>query len=468
VASLREELESETRAVIFTRLLPLIGGILAAVLLLGLILSRRLVDPLQELIAAARAISERQWDTPLPVTRNDEIGLLSRTLQRMTQQLRDTIVGLEDRVLERTRQLETTLEISQKFVTILDLSDLLRQVVTLTKETFDYYHVHIYILDNLGENPIIAEGYGEAGLELKRQRHSISVTTPQSLVARAAREGEVVLVENVRENPNWLPNPLLPETHSEMAVPIKAETKVVGVLDVQSERVGGLTIEDKATLQVLANQIAVAVRNANLFTETQEKLYEAQRLQRLYTGQAWEKLGALRQTTNYEVRQAALPPIEEISTPEFEAVLHQKQTVDIKWQPMEHEANDQQQGQSPQMVTALATPLKLRDQIIGALGVHDVNPDRRWTQDEIALIEAVSEQMSLAIENARLFEETGRRANREKVIADMTQQVWASGELEQVLKTAVEQLGSQLGASEVIIRLGSERDLVAATSEEVV
>jgi GAF domain-containing protein len=93
------------------------------------------------------------------------------------------------------------------------------------------------------------------------------------------------------------------------------------------------------------------------------------------------------------------------------------------------------------------------------LGIRDADPDRRWTEEEIALIETVSEQMSLAIENARLFEETGRRAGRERMIAEMTRQIWASGELEQVMRTAVEQLGTTLDASKVVIRLGTEDEL---------
>jgi GAF domain-containing protein len=101
----------------------------------------------------------------------------------------------------------------------------------------------------------------------------------------------------------------------------------------------------------------------------------------------------------------------------------------------------------------------LGEEVIGVLGIRDDDPDRHWTEEEIALIEAVSEQMSLAIENARLFEETGRRASRERVIADVTRRIWASGELEQVMRTAVEQLGQTLDASKVIIRLGTEDQL---------
>jgi GAF domain-containing protein len=98
----------------------------------------------------------------------------------------------------------------------------------------------------------------------------------------------------------------------------------------------------------------------------------------------------------------------------------------------------------------------LRDEIIGVLGIHDDNPDRRWTEEEVALIEAVSQQMTLAIENARLFEHTQRDAWRNQAISETTAEVWASEEIEAVMKAAVTQLGKKLNASEVVIRLGTQ------------
>jgi GAF domain-containing protein len=102
----------------------------------------------------------------------------------------------------------------------------------------------------------------------------------------------------------------------------------------------------------------------------------------------------------------------------------------------------------------------LRDQIIGVLGIHSDDLNRQWTADEIALIEAVSEQMSLAIENARLFEESQRNAWRDQIISESTAKVWSSADIEEVMRTAVAQLGEKLRASEVVIRLGTEEELV--------
>jgi GAF domain-containing protein len=390
----------------------------------------------------------------------------------MTGQLRETIGTLEVRVVDRTRQLETVVEVSQRLAGILELSDLMRQVVILTKETFNYYHAHIYLLE--GETLLMTEGYGEAGAEMKRQGHTIPLVAPQSLVARSAREGRVVIVENVREDPEWLPNPLLPDTHAEMAVPVMLGSEVVGVLDVQSDRIGGLTQEDESALQVLSNQVAIAVRNARLFAQTQDALYEAQRLQRLYTGEAWEQFRSARRTTDYEFRQSNLPPLKEVPTPEAMAALEQEQTVDFRFPTGDfglestngESAKDTQSeienqkpaGQMSKMGTALATPLKLRDEIIGVMGIHDENPDRRWSEEELTLIEAVSEQMSLAIENARLFEHTQRDAWRNQVVSETTAKVWASSEIEEVMKAAVAELGDKLKASEVVIRLAAEAE----------
>ncbi len=421
---------------------------------LGLWVALRISGRIEHLTVAARRIIGGDFMVQVPTEGRDETGELAEAFSTMTAQLRELIGSLEKQVAERTRGLETVVEISQQLAGILEVSDLLRQVVVLTKERFDYYHVHIYLADETSEKLVMTEGYGQAGAEMKRQGHTIALSAEQSLVARAARLRRIVLVQDVREDPEWLPNELLPETRAEMAVPIISGTKVLGVLDVQSNQVDGLTDEDGAVLWALANQVAVAVRNAESFAETQQALNEAEKLQRLYTGQAWERFGATRPTTDYEIRQAVLPPIGQITTPEAVTAAQHKQTIGLRI------GGDGGPGAAEGTEAAIATPLKIGDEIIGVLGVRDANPDRRWTEEETALIEAVSEQMSLALENARLFEETGRRAGRERIIADVTRQIWASGELDYVMRTAVEQLGKTLDASKVVLRLGTEDRLV--------
>ena len=429
------------------------GGLLvfgaSVILAAARYLGRVIFQPLEQFQVGVEFVGQRDLSYRLDLPQKDEIGRIAGAFNRMADELQALYESLEQQVADRTRRLETIVEVSRQLSGILSLDDLLRQVVTITKETFNYYYVHVYLLDDQSQHLVMAEGYGEVGAELKRRTHRIPLSADRSLVARAVREQQVILVENVRDDPGWLPNPLLPDTQAEMAVPIMIGRELVGVLDVQADRVGGLTLEDRATLRTLANEIAVAVLNTRAFTQTQEALYAAQRLQRLYMAQAWEKFTRTRSAAAYEFRAPGLPPLSEVTTPEAITALQQGQTV--KSPPF---------GGEVPLSSALAAPLKLRGQIIGVLGLHDQNPERRWTEDEIALLEAVGEQMSLAIENARLFDETSRRAGREQLIADMTRQVWASGDLEQVMQTAVVQLGETFNASKVVLRLGTADELM--------
>ncbi|MCB0165863.1 MAG: GAF domain-containing protein [Anaerolineae bacterium] len=433
-------------------LLPLVA--FSIFLALFYLLNQSIVNRLKSLENVTQRISTGELNLSAQVDSGDEIGLLAHTFNIMTKRLRESLGDLEKRVVERTYQLETVVEVSQKLSSILDLSDLMHEVVYLTRETFDYYHVHIYLLDEWGETLDMVEGYGEAGAEMKRRGHSILLRAPKSLVARAAREGKILNVNDVRQNSEWLPNPLLPETRSEAAVPIYLGSEIVGVLDVQSEKIAGITPESERILRALASQVATAVGNARLFAKTQTALKRAEHLQSLYTGDAWQRL-TKNTPSNFEIsRSSALPPLPEKFTREAEMALQQRQTVNLKLDSANDKNNEEDKKESSYSVAHhVVTPLKLRNQVIGILGLQDNNPDRQWTTEEIALIEAISEQMSLAIENARLFEETGRRASRERIIADVTQQVWSADEIEAVMRTAVTQLGEKLQASEVVIRL---------------
>ncbi len=432
----------------------------------GIYVSRYLTTPLLKLTQTADRLAAGEIGLRATTEGPAEVVRLAGAFNAMTVQLQDLIGSLEERVATRTQRLKTIAVLSERLAAILDFEPLLQAVVDEIREKFEYYHAHVYILDEQRQNLMLTAGVGEAGAQMKAKGHYIPFDALTSLVARAARTGEVVWVDNVREAADWLPNPLLPDTYAEMAVPIILEDQVMGVLDVQQDRVRGLDETDASLLRSLANQVAVAIRNARLFTQTQTALAEAQRAQRVYLSQAWEHLLTTRPTTDYEFRQPTLPPLQQVVTPEAEAALQREQTITLRAPTADYKAevaDDSQTSPSRPHLTvpsALATPLKLHNQIIGVLGLHDENPNRHWTEDEIALIEAISEQMSLAIENARLFEEGQRSAWRDRVVSESTAKVWSSAEIEEVMKAAVAQLGDKLRASEVVIRLGTEAELV--------
>ncbi len=173
-------------------------------------------------------------------------------------------------IQKRASELQTVAEVGTAAATILDPDRLLAQVVELTKTNFGLYHAHIYLIDETGEFLVLASGAGEAGAQMKAQGWKIAADSATSLVARAFRTREGVIVNDVQAAPDFLPNPLLPETRAELAVPLIVGERVLGVLDVQADQVGRFTREDVAIQTTLAGQIATAIENARLFQESRQ------------------------------------------------------------------------------------------------------------------------------------------------------------------------------------------------------
>jgi signal transduction histidine kinase/DNA-binding response OmpR family regulator len=213
------------------------------------------------------------------VETNDEIGQLAQAFDTMAGRLHHAFETLEDRVRERTHALETSAEISHRLTAILDLSELLRYVVNRLQNEFNFYHIHIFLLDDEREKLVATEGVGQTGAEMKIGDYSIRLDAPKSLVARAARTCEVVIVDNVHEAEDWLPHLLLPNTCSEIAIPITlgVEAEVVGVLNVQEDQVASFDEGVANLLRSLANQVGVAIHNAQLYSLAQQELTERQR-----------------------------------------------------------------------------------------------------------------------------------------------------------------------------------------------
>jgi len=204
--------------------------------------------------------------------------------QEINKELRDLSANLEQRVSERTKALSTVAEVSAAASTILETDHLLQAVVDLSKERFGFYHAHIYLLNEAGDTLVLASGAGEVGRQMVAEGRSIPLDREQSLVARAAREKQGVTVNDVTQAPDFLPHPLLPDTRSELAVPMMVGENVLGVLDVQSELVGRFTEADVAIQTTLASQIASAIQNARSYTEiqrNQELLSDALEIARL-------------------------------------------------------------------------------------------------------------------------------------------------------------------------------------------
>jgi len=264
--------EAEALAALETSTNTTLLTVLAALLAAGIVatlFTQFLAQPITRLTETAARITAGDLTAQAPVEADDEVGALATAFNVMTTQLRETLAGLEARVMERTRAIAASAEVSRRLSTVLDRQKLVRDVVEQVQGAFGYYYVQIYFWDEAREYLVMAGGTGEAGQTLLARGHKL--LAGQGLVGRAAETNTPVLVPNTAENPVWLPNPLLPNTRAELAVPIALGDRVLGVLDVQHDVINGLDNEDVEVLQSLANQVAVATQNARTFAQTQRQ-----------------------------------------------------------------------------------------------------------------------------------------------------------------------------------------------------
>lgn len=256
-------------SVLSSTILSAVVGLVALALgiLIAWFLGRRIIRPLGELTEAAEQVGAGNLDYTVEATGQDEFSVLGRVFNQMAGQLRDMVGSLEQLVTSRTRALATSFDVSRRLSTILDREQLVSEVVEQVRSAFEYYHTHIYLLDEGGQELVMVGGTGQAGQTMLATGHSL--IRGQGLVGKAAETRQPVLVTNVQEEPDWLPNPLLPQTRSEVAVPIVLGERLIGVLDVQHDVKDGLDEHDVELLESIAIQIAIALQNAELYDNAQ-------------------------------------------------------------------------------------------------------------------------------------------------------------------------------------------------------
>jgi GAF domain-containing protein/HAMP domain-containing protein len=251
----------QERNTLFLALGVALGAAVAAVATAQL-----LTNPIIRLNETATRLAAGDFSAQASVESRDEIGHLATTFNSMTAELRRTLKGMED----RSRALAVSADVSRRLSTILDHKELVAAVVQQVQEAFNYYHVHIYLHDESSGLLVMTGGTGEAGRAMLAAGHKIA--RGRGLVGRAAVLNEVVLAPDTAREKDWLPNPLLPDTKTEVAVPIASGNQILGVLDVQHNVTGSLGESDAALLQSIADQVAIALQNAYLFAEVQRQV----------------------------------------------------------------------------------------------------------------------------------------------------------------------------------------------------
>jgi len=426
-----EPITSQARAILLlTVIIAVTVGVSA------LLIARQFTSPITHLTDVAQQVTAGNLLTQAPVESNDEIGTLATAFNTMTNELRQTLEDLEHRVAERTSelahasekmkyrasQLQTVAEVARAIASVQDPDQLMQMVTQLVSERFGFYHVGIFLLDKPGEYAVLQAANSEGGQRMLARGHRLKVGQV-GIVGFVTGRGEPRVAMNVGEDAVYFNNPDLPYTRSEMAIPLKIGERIIGALDVQSMLPTAFTGEDISLISTLADQIAIAIENTRLYRETKNALGEMQSLHRQYLQEAWSKTVIERGKTGYEYLQGKILPVHG--------------------------------NESEEMDGSLTTPITVRGQIIGMFNLDKPENVAEWSDEDISLVKQIADQIGLALENARLIEETQRRAEREHLVAQITNKLRASNDPQVILQTALSELRQALQAKDVQVLLQS-------------
>jgi signal transduction histidine kinase/ActR/RegA family two-component response regulator len=465
-----EEALADLRQMLYLLVALLVIGALVAGGL-GLLLPRRIVRPLLLVQEGAQQIGAGHLDHVIQVETGDEIQDLAESFNEMAASLESSQTELEQwarelegRVEERTGELaevsarmrrratrlEASAEIARAIASVRDLDLLLPQVTGLISERFGWYHVGIFMVDEARRYAVLQAANSAGGQRMLARGHSLRIGET-GIVGHVTHSGEPRIALDVGEDAVYFDNPDLPETRSEMALPLEVEGEIIGALDVQSTEAEAYDDEDVAMLGILAGQVAIAIENSRLFEQSQKALHEIQSLHRQYIEQEWARVAAGQQQLAYEYRRSG-------STAQWEPWPSELDEALIKGEPVVHyelpkpapdreagaEAMPGADGNGSQHEAALAAPIKYRDQVIGLLDLQETDEPRQWTDDEITLVQAISDQVGLALENARLFADTRRRAEQMATVNRIGLSITSDLDMKGVLGALYEQINRML------------------------
>ncbi len=411
-----------------TRLDEILIGIV--LLLSGSGILHLLTTRLNAAIADAKRNEQAQYEA-IQELKHLQTSLEER-VQARTSELTERGMALERisrQAHRRAAQFEAVTQVTQDITSIRDLRELLPRIATVISDKFGFYHVGLFLLDEVNEYAVLTATNSEGGRKMLARHHRLRIGE-QGIVGTVTHTGQPRIAMDVGEDAVFFDNPELPETHSEMALPLVSNKQIIGALDVQSTETGAFGAEDIQMLSLLANQVSLAIENARLFEETRRALAESEAVSRQTTREAWTKLPTEQKLLGYRYSLTGATPL--------------NKPLDLK--NIDKNKTKSSQAESSRVVV----PIELRGETIGALVVQSPE-NAEMNQDQLDLIRAVAERVAISAENARLFDETTRRAERERTVSDITGKIRSVNDPQTMIQIAIEELRNALGASRVEI-----------------
>jgi GAF domain-containing protein len=411
-------------------------------ILMAFVIGNRLMKsistPLQKAIESAGKFASGDLSTRIDYFSGDEAGQIIMAFNRLADEVETRQINLEIRsndLENKTRKIETISKVAREITSFRDLKSLLSAATSLIHENFGYYHVGIFLLDNRKEYAVLAAANSEGGKRMLERGHMLKVGET-GIVGYVAHSLQARIAHDVGVDAVFFNNPDLLETRSELALPLVVNTQILGVLDVQSTQPMAFTEEDIITLQTLAEQLAIAIQNARLFTEAEKALETARLAYGEQSREAWSKM--LHNQT--KIGFLATPPL----------------TVSIQNDSIAPgilkaiESGDLILGEDN---LTICVPVKIRGQVIGAIRLRKAEIAEAWTQDETNLAIALSDQLSGALESARLYRDSLQRAARESLVSEISGRITASSTRDAILRETVQELGQSIGNVSVTFQL---------------
>jgi GAF domain-containing protein/HAMP domain-containing protein len=410
---------------------------------------RSITRPLQLITSSAKEMAAGNLDQSVPIESKDEIGQMAAAFNQMAAELKSLYTDMESRIQERTATLEkltgdlrASSEVARAATTILEPNALLSHIVELLSQRFDFYHAGIFLLDDTRTEAVLQAASSIAGKRMLARNHKLRLG--QGIVGHAIQEGEARASQIVHEDSAYYNNPDLPETRSELALPLRARGQIIGALDVQSELENAFTADKVAILQTLADQVALALENANLYQETQQRFEEMRHLYSDYSRKAWDEVMRSRGGISYRY------------TPES----------GVQFDPGQPGLSIENSQAIHTKDNALAIPIKVREQIIGVMKVRKPAGNSEWTPENLGLLDSITEQLGVALDSARLFSETQGQAQRERLVGEINARIRQTLDVEAVLRTATNEIYQALGLESLDIWLSAAEEGGEATPKK--